>query len=571
MDRQIIYPGQVPLETDLLSTQRNVMIALGYALQGYLGAGTYVDGFTCVQTSTASQNIQVTPGQILTLANVDNSAFSSLAADTAHQIIKQGLSLSTQTFTCPSPLTVGYAVNYLVEVSQSDIDSGSVLLPYYNPASPQTAWGGPGGAGTNNNTVRTSAAVLQLKAGTPATSGSQVTPTVDPGFVALFVITVAYGQTTITSASISTLASAPFVSLKLPGVPAWVQGQTYNYAVDTGTANAMAITLNPAPTTITAGFSVRVKKMAATSTGAMTITVNGGSATAVVYADASAMSGTQTMASGWMADLTFDGSVWRFTNGTLTTAVGTLTVAAGEGIGVAGSTASLNFPTLTNQTTLGNGDVWAFYSQGDSHHRYLNWLQLVTAIKNAIPVATTTTYGLGRQVTSTEAASGASVGGVYPAFTRIEDVAAYVAAVIGVANTTTRGISRQATLTEATNGATTASVPAFVTPEGLAAYVLARNPVVVNSGALPLGATLTATASIIATSAPLADTIGATYTTTPGALAAARTSIASNATLMPASQVWTVVSSTSAIVENWNSSGSGLFPWLVTTNFVRTA
>ena len=45
MDRLMNYAGAIPLETDLLITNRNAMIAVGYALQGYLGQGTVVDGF----------------------------------------------------------------------------------------------------------------------------------------------------------------------------------------------------------------------------------------------------------------------------------------------------------------------------------------------------------------------------------------------------------------------------------------------------------------------------------------------------------------------------------------------
>jgi len=40
---------------------------------------------------------------------------------------------------------------------------------------------------------------------------------------------------------------------------------------------------------------------------------------------------------------------------------------------------------------------------------------------------------------------------------------------------------------------------------------------------------------------------------------------------MPAGQVWEVVSSTVVQIENWNSNGSGQYPWLTTTNIIRTA
>ena len=34
MDRNIVYPGSIPLDTDLLTVNRNTMIALGYLAQG---------------------------------------------------------------------------------------------------------------------------------------------------------------------------------------------------------------------------------------------------------------------------------------------------------------------------------------------------------------------------------------------------------------------------------------------------------------------------------------------------------------------------------------------------------
>ncbi len=35
MDRNIVYPGAIPLDTDLLSVNRNAMIALVYRLRNF--------------------------------------------------------------------------------------------------------------------------------------------------------------------------------------------------------------------------------------------------------------------------------------------------------------------------------------------------------------------------------------------------------------------------------------------------------------------------------------------------------------------------------------------------------
>jgi len=57
-----------------------------------------------------------------------------------------------------------------------------------------------------------------MKSGAPAISGTQSTPPVDDGWTGLYVITVSYGQASITAANILTLPTAPFLSWKLPSL-----------------------------------------------------------------------------------------------------------------------------------------------------------------------------------------------------------------------------------------------------------------------------------------------------------------------------------------------------------------
>lgn len=53
------------------------------------------------------------------------------------------------------------------------------------------------------------------------------------------------------------------------------QSGSVSYAIDTGTANAYAITLSPAPQALTAGMQVTVQSIVATNTGPSTLNVNG--------------------------------------------------------------------------------------------------------------------------------------------------------------------------------------------------------------------------------------------------------------------------------------------------------
>jgi hypothetical protein len=64
LDRQIVYPGAIPLDTDVLNIQRNVMVALGYLAQATLGSAVVVDGLACVPTQPASMSVVVGPGSI---------------------------------------------------------------------------------------------------------------------------------------------------------------------------------------------------------------------------------------------------------------------------------------------------------------------------------------------------------------------------------------------------------------------------------------------------------------------------------------------------------------------------
>lgn len=214
MRRQTVYVGQVPLETDILNTNKNVMIALGHVLQDMLGTSTLFSGLGCVPTSPAGMTVNVNAGRAYSYQATDAGAYSSLPAD-AHQILKQGIILDATNFSCPAPTTAGFSINYLVQAAFQEIDGGSTVLPYYNASNPAQAYNGPNGTGTSQSTYRDNTVQLSLKAGTAATTGSQITPTPDAGFNGLWVITVPYGATSITSGNIAQYSSAPFLSSSL--------------------------------------------------------------------------------------------------------------------------------------------------------------------------------------------------------------------------------------------------------------------------------------------------------------------------------------------------------------------
>jgi hypothetical protein len=291
MKRQTVYAGQVPLETDLLLTNKNVLTAIGHVLQDMLGTSTLFSGLACVPTAPAGMTVNVNPGRAYSLQAIDTGAWSSLSAD-AHQIMKQGILLDAQNFSCPAPGTAGFSINYLIQGAFQEVDTGSTVLPYYNASNPSQAYNGPNGTGTSQTTARDNTVQLQLKAGVAATTGSQITPTPDAGFNGLWVVTVPFGASTITSANISQYSGAPFLTASLLSM---IQ-QNGLYAVATGTANAHVAAFSPPITTRTDGMVLRYKAPAA-NTGALTFN-DGLGAVAVVGSAHSALQGGETAVNG---------------------------------------------------------------------------------------------------------------------------------------------------------------------------------------------------------------------------------------------------------------------------------
>lgn len=325
MDRQQVFIGQIPQDTDLLLSNKNAYIGLAKLAAALLGTNTLLNAFTCVPTSPASMSVNVTPGEIYSLQNIDNTAYGSLAADTSHSIVKQGISLNNTTLALTAPGTSGNSWNILIEVGFSETDGGSTVLPYYNASSPSSPWSGPNNTGQSNNTIRFNGVTIQAKTGVQAPTGTQVTPSPDTGFVGAFVVTVANGQSTITSGNISTYTGAPFITETLTQKISQatadgrytqitaVQSGQYIYGVDTsGVANTVTATLSPAITSYTAGLGVRIK-IANTNTGASTINLNGIGAANIKFTNGGTI-GAGDLPAGGVADLFYDGTNFQLKN-----------------------------------------------------------------------------------------------------------------------------------------------------------------------------------------------------------------------------------------------------------------
>jgi hypothetical protein len=383
LDRTIVYAGQQPTDTVWLTHERNAMIALGYLAQGVLGTNTIADGLAVTPTLPASMAVQVAPGSIYTVEPVDATGYGSLPVDAVHTVVKQGISLNVQTLTLVPPSTSGQAVNYLIQAQLSEVDDGDAVLPYFNSSNPLIPYTGPNGSGVAQPTSRTCKVVVQAKPGIAATAGSQVTPSPDPGWVGLYAVTVANGASSIVSANVALLPTAQLISVKLPDLPKWVQAGAWQYATDTGTANAMSVTLNPQPSAPPAAFFAR--KMGSANTGGMTITIAGVGTYALLNADGTALA-SGAMSGNYLAHVAFEGTSYRFINTTTSTSVGSFSGTSGEGINVNGSgVVALNLPSLTDQPNIVAADLLPFYSQADAHHRVLKYSELLAVVKTGLP------------------------------------------------------------------------------------------------------------------------------------------------------------------------------------------
>ena len=118
MDRVITWAGSLPLTEDMLHTNQNTLIAIGYLIRAAFGPCTTVDGLTCTPTNPPSLNVTVSDGSIIVLDDLEETAYSTLPQDVQHDIMKMGINISPTNFPITPPVTSGYQIVYLIR-SQS--------------------------------------------------------------------------------------------------------------------------------------------------------------------------------------------------------------------------------------------------------------------------------------------------------------------------------------------------------------------------------------------------------------------------------------------------------------------
>ena len=204
MERSVIDPMEQMRDFDFVMGAHDVLVALAglcadicstlpYSVVGGLSAGQTTGGPTL--------SIVLTAGRIYQIAMSDAVAVGSIPQDTS-LIVQQGYAAS-QTITLVAP-SAGQSQWNLIQAQFSQVDAvrdndpNGGIVPFYNAANPSQP--------TSNsiNTVRKGVCVLQVISGSPATTGSESPPLPTSGWVPLYLIDLAGGQTQITTNQILT-------------------------------------------------------------------------------------------------------------------------------------------------------------------------------------------------------------------------------------------------------------------------------------------------------------------------------------------------------------------------------
>lgn len=315
MRRVETYVGQQVYEWLFSSQAQQTMTGIAKVCAALLGTSVTVNGLGCTPTTPATMTVQIAPGELYQLASLEATTCGTLPADTTHQILKQGIRLDTfTTGTFAAPVTSGQSINYLIEAQYQDSDisldpttgTSPVVLQFYNSANPSSPWSGPNNSGSTSNTFRDGAIAYQIKAGVAATTGSQVTPTPDAGWTGLWVVTVPFGASSLTSSNIAQYTGAPILP---SGILQSILNSNLTYGIDNGTAGVVQATFPIPVSSLVDGMDVWVKIKNANPSSA-TFTPNPGviSPSPIVGGAHAALQGGELAANGranfiWRQDI----------------------------------------------------------------------------------------------------------------------------------------------------------------------------------------------------------------------------------------------------------------------------
>ncbi len=221
MDRPIWYTLENLRGYDLGKGAQDAFKGSGRQAQDILGQViTVAGGLAATASSPTSLVVNIGIGALYQQAVLDPTSAGDLPID-GNTYFLQAIAWAAQQVTLStSAISSGQSQWALIEATFafSDVirstDPNGGILPFYNAANPTQPLQGQGGSGATLPTERTATVSLKVVYGTPATTGSETPPSADSGYVGLYLIDLAYGQTAITQAEI--LTAGPSVGTNVP-------------------------------------------------------------------------------------------------------------------------------------------------------------------------------------------------------------------------------------------------------------------------------------------------------------------------------------------------------------------
>lgn len=220
VDRPIIYDEEQGRTFDILRGWQEAMIALAEMEQDITGQiSGQLAGLVASPTGPASLTINLAAGRIYQQSATDSTTYGALPSNT--QIIQQqGATAATQITFSTAALSAGQSQWALVEAQFAQVDevdpndpTGGLLF-YFNSANPAQPFQGPGNNQQIQNTVRLGSVSFRVVLGAPATTGSEVPPQPDTGWLPMYLVDLTFGQTQVTTGQI--LVAGPSAGLNVP-------------------------------------------------------------------------------------------------------------------------------------------------------------------------------------------------------------------------------------------------------------------------------------------------------------------------------------------------------------------
>lgn len=214
MDRQIVYPGSIPLDTDLLNIQRSTLSALGALTQSIFGSQPIADGLICTPASSG-YGVVIQPGTLSMLVPLDQAPFGSLSI-AGNPIMKTGVVVNPIPIPLQATPDQTMVLSWLIQAALIEVDDQPLTLQYWNSTTPSIPFSGPNNSGSAQNTRRRTQLVVNVKSSSPVPFGAFAPPSPDPGFVGLYGVTTWIGKASTTIDDISALPGSPLLRFHLP-------------------------------------------------------------------------------------------------------------------------------------------------------------------------------------------------------------------------------------------------------------------------------------------------------------------------------------------------------------------